>query len=88
MVVSGFVKDYTIQKYHGEMDAPSPVNNSLVETIQDEEFDRIFDAYYDGGGVMMVSAMMMGLVDSMMMMSMTGISIVIVVMMNLMMMIS
>ena len=50
MVVDGFVKDYKIWKYHGEMDAPSPANNSLVEIIQDEEFDRIFDAYYDGGG--------------------------------------
>ena len=49
MMVSGFVKDYTIQKYHGEMDAPSPANNSLVEIIQDEEFDRMFDAYSDFG---------------------------------------
>jgi len=50
VVVSGFVKDYTIWKYHGETDAPPPMNNPLDEITQDELFDRIFDAYYNGGG--------------------------------------
>ena len=45
VVVNGFVKDYKIQKYHGEMDAPPPMNNTLDE---DEEFGGLFDAYYDG----------------------------------------
>ena len=27
-----------------------PMNNPLDEIIQDEEFDILFDAYYDGGG--------------------------------------
>ena len=50
VVVSGFVKDYTIQKYHGEMDAPSPMNNSRDQIIKDEEFDKMFDSNFDGGG--------------------------------------
>ena len=49
VVVSGFVKDYTIWEHHGETDAPSPMNNPLDEIIQDEEFDRMFDAYSDFG---------------------------------------
>ena len=49
MVVSGFVKDYTIWEHHGETDAPSLMNNPLDEIIQDEEFDRMFDAYSDFG---------------------------------------
>ena len=46
MLVSGFVKDYTIWEHHGETDAPSPMNNPLDEIIQDKEFDRMFVAYY------------------------------------------
>jgi len=33
VMVSDFVKDYTIWKKHGEMDAPSPTNNPLDEII-------------------------------------------------------
>ena len=47
VMVSCFVKDYTIWKKHGEIDAPAPTNNPLDEIIQGEEFDRMFDAYYD-----------------------------------------
>jgi hypothetical protein len=50
VMVSGFVKDYKMWKYHGEMDAPPPTNNPLDEIIQDEEFDRMFHSYFDGGG--------------------------------------
>jgi hypothetical protein len=45
VMVSCFVKE--ICKKHGEMDAPPPTNNPLDEIIQDEEFDIMFDAYYD-----------------------------------------
>ena len=78
VVVSSFVKNYTIWKYHGEIDAPPPMNNLADEIISDDEFNRMFDAYYD-----MMVAEMMGLVDSMVMISMTGPSMVIVVMVNL-----
>jgi hypothetical protein len=47
VLVSGFIKDYTIWKYHDETDAPPPTNNPLDQIIQDEEFDRMFDAYVD-----------------------------------------
>ena len=47
-MVSDFVKNYTIWKYHGKTDAPPPMNNPLDGIMQDEEFDRMFDAY--GGG--------------------------------------
>ena len=50
VVLSDFVKEYTIQKKQGEMDASPPKNNSMDQIIQDEEFHRMFDAYYDGGG--------------------------------------
>ena len=49
VMVSGFVKDYTIWKKHGETDAPPPVNSTLDQIILDEEFDRMFDAYIDDG---------------------------------------
>jgi hypothetical protein len=49
-MVSGFVKDYKIWKYHGETDPPPPTNNPLDEIIQGEEFDRMFHSYFDGGG--------------------------------------
>ena len=39
VMVSGFVKDYTIWKEHGETDAPPPADNPLDHIIQDEEFD-------------------------------------------------
>ena len=39
VMVSGFVKDCTIWKEHGEMDAPPPADNPLDHIIQDEEFD-------------------------------------------------
>ena len=42
MLVSGFVKDYMIWKYHGEMNAPPSMNNPLDKIIQDEEFDKMF----------------------------------------------
>ena len=67
MLVSGFVKDYTIWKYHGEMDGPPPTNNPLDEIIQDEEFDRMFDAYVDSDDGVKDDD---GLVDSIVMMSM------------------
>ena len=67
MLVSGFVKDYTIWKYHGETDAPPLTNNPLDEIIQDEEFDRIFDAYVDSDDGVKDND---GLVDSIVMMSM------------------
>jgi len=67
VIVSGFVKDYMIWKKHGETDAPPPTNNPLDEIIQDEEFDRMFDAYVDfDDGVKDDD----GLVDSIVMMSM------------------
>ena len=46
-MVSDFVKDYTIWKKHGEMDAPSPTNNPLDEIIQYEQFERMFEGYVD-----------------------------------------
>jgi hypothetical protein len=49
-MVSGFVKDYKIWKYHGETDTPPLTNNPLDEIIQDEEFDRMIQSYFDGGG--------------------------------------
>src|SRR6185437_6075507 len=49
VIVSGFVKDYTIWKKHGEMDVPPPTNNPLDEIIQGDDFGRFFDAYYDLG---------------------------------------
>ena len=82
-MVSGFVKDYTIWKKHGETDAPPPMNKPLDEIIQGEEFDRMFDAYYDfnrGDDGVSVDD---GVGDSIVMMSMTGPSIVTVVKMNL-----
>ena len=36
-----------IWKYHDETYAPPSTNNPLDQTIQDEEFDRMFDAYID-----------------------------------------
>jgi hypothetical protein len=33
VMVSGFVKDYKIWKYHGETDAPPSTNNPLDEII-------------------------------------------------------
>ena len=47
VIVSAFVKDYTIWKKHGEMDVPPPTNNPSDEIIQGDDFDRIFDAYQD-----------------------------------------
>src|SRR6185312_4373770 len=47
MIVSGFVKDYTIWKKYDEMDVPPPTNNPLDEIIQGDDFDRMFDGYYD-----------------------------------------
>ena len=47
VIVSDFVKDYTIWKKYGEMDVPPPTNNPLDEIIQGDDFGRIFDAYYD-----------------------------------------
>ena len=79
VLVSGFAEDYMIWKYHGEIDAPPPMNNLADEIISDDEFNRMFDAYYD-----VMVAEMMGLVDSMVMILMTGPLMVIVVMMNLM----
>ena len=84
VMVSGFVKDYTIWKKHGETDAPPPMNKPLDEIIQGEEFDRMFVAYYDfdrGDDGVSVDD---GVGDSIVMMSMTGLSTVIVVYMNLM----
>ena len=49
VIVSGFVKDYTIWKKHGEMDVPPLTNNLLDEIIQGDDFGRIFYAYYDLG---------------------------------------
>jgi len=48
VMVSCFVKDYTIWKKHGEIDAPAPTNNPLDEIIQGEEIEE-----------MMVSTLMM-----------------------------
>jgi hypothetical protein len=50
VLVSGFVQNYKIWKYHGETDAPPPMNNPLDEIIHDKEFDRMFYSYFDGGG--------------------------------------
>ena len=47
MLVSGFVMDYMIWKCHDEMTAPFPANTPLDEITQDEQFDRMFDAYDD-----------------------------------------
>ena len=37
LVVSGFVMEYKIWKYQGELDAPPPTNNPLDEFMQDDE---------------------------------------------------
>ena len=50
VMVSDFVKDYTIWKEHGETDAPHPVDNPLDHIVQDEEFDRMVDSYFQCGG--------------------------------------
>ena len=42
VLVSGFVKDYMIWKYHGETNAPPSMNNPQDKIIQDEEFDKMF----------------------------------------------
>jgi len=47
VIVSSFVKDYTIWKKHGEMDVPPLTNNPLDEIIQGDDFGRFFYAYYD-----------------------------------------
>jgi len=47
MIVSGFVKYYTIWKKHGEMDVPPPTNNPLDEITEVDDFGRMFDAYCD-----------------------------------------
>ena len=39
-----------ILKYLGEMIAPPPTNNPIYKIIQDEQFDRMFDAYDDFDG--------------------------------------
>ena len=83
VMVSGFIKDYTIWKKYGEMDAPPPTNNPLDEIIQGDDFGRIFYAYYDLDRDDDCVKLMMERVDSIVMMSMTGPSIVIVVKMNL-----
>lgn len=50
MLVGGFVEDYMILKYLGETIAPPPTNNPMDKIIQDEQFDRMFDAYDDFDG--------------------------------------
>ena len=52
MLVGGFVKDYMISMYHDETSTSSPLINPLDEIIQDELFNRMFDAYddFDDGG--------------------------------------
>ena len=42
VIVSDFVKDYTIWKKYGEMDVPPPTNNPLDEIIQGDDFGRFF----------------------------------------------
>jgi hypothetical protein len=64
-MVSGFVKNYKIWKYHGEMDTSPLTNNPLDKIIQDEEFDRMFHSYF-----LMVVGMMMVMMMMMMMMMM------------------
>jgi hypothetical protein len=49
MMVSGFAKDYTIWKEHGETDAPPPADNPLDRIVQDEDFDRMVHYYFYGG---------------------------------------
>ena len=48
-MVSGFVKDCTIWKEHGEMDAPPPADNPLDQILQDEDFDRMVRSYFHSG---------------------------------------
>ena len=50
MIVSGFVKYYTIWKKHGEMDAPPQADNPLDQIVQDEDFNRMLHFYFYGGG--------------------------------------
>jgi len=50
VIVSGFVKDYTVWKKHGETDAPPQADNPLVEIIQDENFNKLVHSYFHGGG--------------------------------------
>jgi len=85
MIVSGFVKYYTIWKKHGEMDVPPLTNNLLDEIIQGDDFDIFFMLIMILVEMTMVSALMMERVDSIVMMSMTGPLIVTVLKMNLMM---
>jgi hypothetical protein len=52
VLVGGFVDNYMIWTYHGEI-APLPTENLIDEIIQDIMFNRLFDAYddfYDAGG--------------------------------------
>ena len=49
VMVSDFVKDYTIWKEHGETDAPPPADNPLDRIVQDEDFDRMVHYYFYGG---------------------------------------
>ena len=87
MIVSDFVKDYTVWKKHGETDAPPQADNPLVEIVQDEDFNRLVYSYFMAAEMMTMTMMMMlmmmvvVLVDPMVMTS-TVPWIVIVVMMN------
>ena len=90
VIVSDFVKDYTVWKKHGETDAPHQGDNPLVEIVQDENFNRLVYSYFTAAEMMMMSMTMMMmlmmmvvvLVDPMVMTS-TVPWMVIVVMMNL-----
>jgi hypothetical protein len=46
VLVGGFVDNYMIWTYHGEI-APLPTENLIDEIIQDIMFNRLFDAYDD-----------------------------------------
>jgi hypothetical protein len=46
VLVGGFVENYMIWTEHGEK-APPPTENPLDKMIEDVEFARLFDAYYD-----------------------------------------
>jgi len=47
-MMSGFVKDYTIWKEHGETDAPPLADNLVDHIVQDEDFDRMVHSYFHG----------------------------------------
>src|SRR6185437_5630567 len=49
VMVRDFVKNYTIWKKYGEMDAPPQADNPLDQIVQDKDFNRMVHSYFYGG---------------------------------------